>query len=240
MGDDETRTRRSSQSGGASIEVFCDSNVLLNYLNREWEAPNGVELLEASTVYVVISEEVEAEVRSLVSRRHDLYRDVLEFVLNEDGRIEEFAPDRRLQPNDYRHLTTVLMELSGEDRPDSLVRLREFISQYRKSAEALFALYIDEVVLTAAPFLLEMDLGDVIENSADRRIVAGAADWTSQGGSGVLVTNDIDDIVDLRDEINAIIEDHLGTDCVLVILRPREVEVPPSPRGESQPADADT
>lgn len=208
------------------FEAFCDSNILINYLNREWESSTGVDIVESNHVLVVISEDVEEEVENLIERRWNLYQDVLGYLLDEEGRIAEFTYSDYLPENDYRHLGNLQMELSSESPEMALTRLREFTSEYRRSAEMLFEEYVTEVVFTSPPFLFEMDLDEVIPKNPDAVIVAGAADWTDQGGSGILITNDSSDIVDLRDSINEVIEEHLGENSTLVIIRPTEVDPP--------------
>jgi predicted nucleic acid-binding protein len=207
------------------VETFCDTNILTNYFNQEWEASRGVELVEADQILIVVSEQVQTELNELVDRRRDLYRDLVEYLLEQDGRIEEYSPSDYIPKNDYRHLQELQMELANEDRAEVLMRVREFIARYKQRADTLFSAHVHKVVLTASPFLFEMDLDDVIPNSSDAAIVAGAADWTSQGGSGVLITNDTSDIVDFRDEINKVIENHLGPESTLLIWRPTDVEL---------------
>lgn len=209
----------------APVEAFCDTNILINFLNQEWEGLQGAQLVEADAILIVISEQVQTEIEQLVGRRYDLYQDVVQFLLERDDRIEEFSTSEYLQKNDYRHLQQLQMELASEDPAEVLMWLREFSSQYKQRADGLLNEHVHDVVVTAAPFLFEMDLDDVIPNSSDTAIVAGAADWSSQGGSGILITNDAADIVDLRDEINTVIEDHLDADSTLLIWRPREIDL---------------
>lgn len=207
------------------IEAFCDTNILINYLNQEWERQRGAELVEADPILIVISEQVQTEIERLVDRRKTLYLKVVEFLLEQDGRIEEYSPDEYVPKNDYRHLQDLQMEFSDDDPAEALMRLRELSSKYKQRAAALLDEHVHEVVFTAAPFLFEMSLDDVIPNSSDTAIVAGAADWSNQGGTGVLVTNDTSDIVDFRDEINEIVEDHLDTESTLHIFAPGEIEL---------------
>lgn len=207
------------------VEVFCDTNILINYLNQEWEGSNGAELVEADPFLIIISEQVQTEINTLVDRRHDLYRNVVQFLMEQDDRIEEYSTEEYIQKNDYRHLQQLQMELASEDPAEVLMKLREFSSQYKRRAAAMLGEHIHDIVVTAAPFLFEMALDDVIPNSSDTAIVAGAADWSSQGGSGILITNDTRDILDFRDDINTVIEDHLDSDSTLLIWRPMEVEL---------------
>lgn len=211
-------------SAESPTEVFCDSNILINYLNQEWEGLQGTKLVTSETVYVIISHAVEVELNDLVDRRLDLYGDFLQYLLGQQGGAEEYTPDKYLQGNDKKHLETVKMTLAGEDPAEAYKRLREFTLKYRSRADQLLDKYVHEVVFTSAPISLTFKLDDLIPNSDDVQIVAGAADWTDQGGSGVLATNDTGDIVDRREEINDLIEAHIGDDAFLYILRPREFD----------------
>lgn len=211
--------------GDDPVEVFCDTNILINYLNQEWESQQGAQFVEADAILIVISEQVQTEIDRLVERRQNLYQDLVQFLLERDDRIEEFSTSEYIQENDYRHLHQLQMELTSEDPAEVLMRLREFSSKYSQRAAGLLDEHVHEVVLTAAPFLFEMALDDVIPNSSDTAIVAGAADWTSQGGSGILLTNDASDIVDRRDKINSVIEDNLDADSTLLIWRPGDIDL---------------
>jgi hypothetical protein len=205
-------------------EVFCDSNILINYLNQEWEGLQGTELVTSEAVYVIISHTVEEELNDLVDRRLDMYGDFLQYLLGQQGKAEEYTPDEHLEGNDKKHLETVKMTLAGDDPAESYKRLREFTLKYRSRADQLLEQYVHEVVFTSAPLTLTFELDDLIPNSKDVQIIAGAADWSDQEGSGVLATNDTGDIVDRREEINDLIEAHFGDDALLYILRPREFE----------------
>lgn len=224
MGSDQSGDAELTPTPADPIEAFCDSNILLNYLNQEWERERGAKLVRADSVLIIIPARVKEEIEEVVDRRHEVYTAFVEFTLKEDGDIEDFSYDGRLVGNDGRHIRELQMELAKGDRRESLMRLREFAMQYRQRGTQLLSDYVEEVIQTAAPFMFEMELKRVIPNSADAAIVAGAADWTSQGGSGLLVTDDRKDIVDLTEEINEVINEHLGPETVLVIRTSAEIE----------------
>jgi hypothetical protein len=224
MGERPDAEDQALLSAESPVEVFCDSNILINCLNQEWEGLQGTKLVTSEAVYVIISHAVEEEINDLVDRRLDLYSDFLQYLLGQEGRAEEYTPDKHLQKNDRKHLETVKMTLAGEDPAEAYKRLREFTLKYRSRADQLLDHYIHEMVFTSAPLSLTFSLDDVIPNSDDVQVVAEAADWTDQGGSGVLATNDTEHIVDQREEINELIETHFGEEACLYILRPREFE----------------
>lgn len=226
MGSETTTGNTAEFSAEQPREAFCDTNILINYLNREWEAPGGALLIQSDAAVIVICEQVADEIRELIERRHEVYKDFLNFLLEQDGTIEDYSYSGRLQANDYGHIENLQMTLAAKERRRALMQLRRFVSKYRVRGEELLTEHVHEIVRTAAPFMFEMELQKLIPNSADAGIVAAAADWTDQGGSGLLVTDDAKDIVDLTDDINAAIEEHLGGHAVLTISRSRDITLP--------------
>jgi predicted nucleic acid-binding protein len=67
-----------NQGGGHSTKptdeesVFCDTGILINYMNLEWERDLTSKLLEDHSGDVVISESVVEEFSSIIDRRADI------------------------------------------------------------------------------------------------------------------------------------------------------------------------
>jgi predicted nucleic acid-binding protein len=82
-----------SRSVSKADSVFCDTGILINYMNLEWERDHTSELVEGHSGDLVISESVEEEFANIVERRADIYLDFLEVVLEKEGAVEEFSPE---------------------------------------------------------------------------------------------------------------------------------------------------
>lgn len=213
-GDDERPTTSGEEA------VFCDTGVLINYMNSEWERDYSTGLLEECACDVVISESVEDEFRNIIDRRADIYLDFLEFLLEADGAIEDYSPRGKRTANDQSHVVELQQRLATMDEKKALKRLRRFGRRYENKAEHLLDALIAEVVWAAPPMTLTFALDDVMGNANDATIVSDAADWSNDGGDGNFAALDQQDILQLAEDINEIIEDELGGSAVLTIDQP--------------------
>lgn len=211
---------RAEDTTSAITAVFCDTGIFINYVNQEWERDHTTELLEEHSCDIVVSETVKEEFESVTDRREDVYMDLLGFILEEEGDIEEFSPSTTLQGNDHSHIQGIQFDLASEDRREVARRLRRFGKKFSKRAEKVTDSLIDEVFYAAPPFMLSFDLQEVIDNENDSVIVAEAADWTNEGGSGYFVTLDKEDLLELSDAINEVICEEFTPDAVLHIVAP--------------------
>ena len=218
-----------NQGGGHSTKptdeesVFCDTGILINYMNLEWERDHTNKLLEDHSGDVVISESVEEEFSSIIDRRADIYLDFLEFVLANEDAVEEFSPRGKRTANDHSHIVEIQQQLSTVDHKEVARRLRRFSRRYEKQAEHLLNELIAEVIWTAPPMMLTFALEDVMDNANDATIVSEAADWSNEGGDGNFAALDKQDILNLADEINGVIEKELDPAGRLNIGHPSDL-----------------
>lgn len=211
-----------------TTQAFCDTCVLLNYLNQEWERDKTTAFFEAERLEQVISETVESEFENVVDRRLDLYEDFVEFI-NRGGEVAEYTPDRGYL-NDQRHVReiqeAVLTADDTETTPQAAKRLRRFSRRFEQKADAIVAQEIAEVVFTSPPLSLTFSLRDIIDNENDCDVVADGADWAAQGGSGLFITLDGEDILELADKINDVICEEFDEEGTLHITPP-DADLPP-------------
>jgi hypothetical protein len=211
-------------------EVFADTCILLNFVQSEWEGDRTSELINHDAIEAVISQTVYDEFESVCERRQDIYPDFLDFLLEEDGEIEEYDPGSRrvyFDSNDVGHIRTIQYELADEeDRREVQYRLRRFIKAAESRIEYLKSKFKGQIIDPIAPLELRFALDDEIENSADVRVITDAAAWTANGGSSVLVTQDCEDIVDSVEDINAVIRAEQDDEWTLVITVPGDVVDP--------------
>jgi len=207
--------------------VFADTCVLLNFVQQEWERSYSTALVQSESVDIVVSQNVVEELESVSSRRYEIYDDLIDFLLGQQADIEDYDPsDRRVYigNNDATHVRNLQMKLSSlEDQREVLRRLRKFVRSAGRRVEHLETALKDHTIDPLAPYGLELALTSLLDHGADARIVTDAAAWTADGGSGVLVTLDDDDLFENEDEIVELLEDKQGPDWVIEILPPDEV-----------------
>jgi predicted nucleic acid-binding protein len=215
-----------AQEGGQKVvfpdseSVFCDTNILQNYLNLEWEQDQTTELLENFTGDIVTSDSVEAEFWNVVDRRSDIYPNLLSYLSDDENPIGEYSISGRNYSNDKEHVRRIQQELIQMDKTEAAGRLRRFSRRYESKAEYVIEEMIAEIIFTAPPFELSREIDKTIDNSHDSKIVSEAADWTKEGGDGNLAALDRKDILDFTDEINEIIKEKLGPEGCLKISEP--------------------
>lgn len=207
-----------------STEVFADTCVLLNFVQREWERDYATALVTSESVTLVVSETVIEELADVAVRRRNIYEDVIDYLLETEAGIEEYDPgDRRVYigDNDAKHVRNLQERLAGlDDRREILRRLRQFVRAARRRVEHVESLLEGRVIDPVPPLELRFAVDGVLDHDADTRIVTDAAAWTADGGSGVLVTLDDDDIFQHADRINELLETKQGPEWVLQITRP--------------------
>lgn len=211
----------------ASGEIFADTCVLLSFVQQEWERSRSTALIQSETVEVVVSQNVLEELKDVSKRRHDIYEDLIDFLLEQETDIEEYDPSNRrvyIGSNDATHVRNLQMKLSSlNDQREVLRRLRQFVRAAGRRIDHLETLLEDRTIDPLAPYGLELSLASLLDHSADARIVTDAAAWTADGGSGVLVTLDDDDLFEHEDEIGELLENEQGPDWVIELSRPDEI-----------------
>lgn len=208
-------------------EVFADTCILLNFVQSEWEGDVTSELINHNHVTIVVSQSVYEEFEKVCARRQDIYPDFLDFLLEEEGDIEDYDPTSRrvyFDSNDVSHIRSIQYELADvEDKREVQYRLRRFIRAAKSRIQHLKTKYGDEVIDPMVPLELRFALDGEIENSADVRVITDAAAWTANGGSSILVTRDTQDILDRVDKINEIIRNEQNDEWTLIISVPQAV-----------------
>lgn len=230
------RKQRDPALEGRPETVFLDTSVLLNFIQSDFETDHSSTLFRDGLPSVVVGVSVKEEFEAVGARRDDIYPDFVDFVLEADGRIEEYDPTERrpyFQPNDFRHVESIQMELAQlESRAEIQRRLRRFVRAIERRIEYLLTEVIPEALFDQQPGLsLVFALQEPIENKADVRVVADAALWAAEApaSSGVFLTLDRDDILDCAAEINAAICEARDESWELKILHPAAInELPPA------------
>lgn len=211
-------------SDNVPISVFADTCILLNFIQREWERNRSTEIIESDNIDIVISDNILDEFEDVVARRQDIYKDLIDFLLEDDGEVKDYDPGERrvyIGSNDVNHIRDIQMELASlENSQEVLHRLRRFVRAVGRRADYLKSSLEDSTVVPLAPFSLELALASLIDNSADARIVTDAAGWTANGGSGILITLDGNDLLEHAEEIAELLVDEQGSDWIIEITHP--------------------
>ncbi|GAB3669574.1 hypothetical protein [Halopiger thermotolerans] len=203
--------------------IFVDSSVLLDYtLDR---AKDSSKLLLDSKTRFVTSETVRREVSNLVTRRESVYRDILEFAAT--GRLSEYSiPQGRLSRNDRQKLTSLIEELIGmDDDAVILKRIKERVRRVSRAEELLFESsdsIIDNVVPSELPPQIKGYLRNIIYNDSDVRVLANAAVWSENGGTGTVATTDHNDMISKRESILEVTNKNREVGTVFVFT-PKEI-----------------
>jgi hypothetical protein len=207
--------------------VFADTGVLLNYLQREWERDRSTALIASNVVEIVVSERVVGELDAVTDRRHDIYEDLLDYLMTTESRIEDYDPSERhvyIGKHDGSHIRNVQMNLASLDESrEVLRRLRRFLRAVGRRLDHLEEILADSTIDPLAPLEFELAINTLIDHGADASIVTDAASWTANGGSGVFVTLDRDDLLDRESDIAAILDEKQGPDWVIRIRLPDEI-----------------
>lgn len=205
-------------------EVFVDTCILLNFVQREWERDHATDLVTSTSVTLIVSETVLQELADVVARRRDIYEDMVDYLLESEREIEEYDPaDRRTYfgTNDARHVRNLQEQLAGlDDRREVLRRLRRFVREAKRRVEHVQSALEANVIDPVPPLGLRFAIDDLLDHDADTKVVTDAAAWTANGGSGVLVTLDDDDLFEHADRINDLLESEQGPEWILRITRP--------------------
>ncbi|WP_254523985.1 hypothetical protein [Natrinema caseinilyticum] len=215
-----------------TTEVFADTCILLNFVQREWERDHVTALVASTSVTLIVSETVLEELRNVVARRHDIYEDMVDYLLETEQEVEEYDPsDRRTYfgGNDTRHIRNLQGQLAGlDDRREVLRRLRQFVRAAKRRIEHIESTLEANVIDPVPPLELRFAINDVLDHDADTKVVSDAASWAADGGSGILVTLDDDDLFQHAERINELLADKQGPEWMLQITRPDDILTEPT------------
>ena len=221
--------------GNDSIEnpanVFVDTNILLNYAHEGIERTKS-SLVDDDTVEVVVGVTVAEELAVIQERRSDIYTDFVDFLLTEDGEIDDYDPSSRrqyFQHNDQRHIKQIQRKLSQlDDRATIQQRLRSVIRMIKRRLEHLLDEVIPETLFDQQPGLtLLFALQKVIPNKDDGSVVGDAALWAAEGpgSSAIFVTMDRHDLLDYENQINTTLRNKKDDSWALTFAHPKDIEL---------------
>ena len=185
-----------SEPKGTVEDVFADTCVLFDYaVERESEAITVFE--DRAALNNVVSQRIEREFDSVATRQQDIHRELLKFATS--GELNKYEPENvGRQKNDVRYVVGLYSELTdAEDNVEAIRRLNELINRLEKAQDELFGPEGRLTILTVDGVDAQLMglLRGVVENEADVRVLCDAVAWSRNGGSGVFLTEDTEDIL---------------------------------------------
>jgi hypothetical protein len=177
-------------------DVFADTCVLFDYaVERRSDARSLFDT--GDEIEKVVSRRIEREFDSVATRKQDIHRELLEFAAADE--LDEYEPQGDVsQKNDVRYVVSLYSELTDlAHEVDDVRRLTELIPRLEKASDELFGAEGCITVLTVDGVDARLIglLRGVIENEADVRVLCDAVAWRRDGGSGVFLTEDSEDIL---------------------------------------------
>lgn len=207
-------------------EAFADTNILLNFVQQEWESGQGAVLIDSDAIDITVSKSVMEELHNVTTRRRDIYEDILDFLMTEEEAVVDYSPAEAhvyISSQDETHILNMQEKLVDiEDDGEVLRRVRKYVRAVRRRVEYLEAKFEDEAIDPIPPLELTFAVDELINHSDDAKIICDAAAWSAENGTDNLVTNDTDDMLSYEDEITEILEEECGPEWVIDIQRARE------------------
>lgn len=211
--------------------VFLDTSVLLNFVHRGMERDFTSYLLSEKGPSPIIGVTARDEIEAVRERRTDIYADFVDFLLANDGRIEEYDPTERrpyFQGNDRSHVETIQMRLAQlDDRAEIQRRLRRFVREAERRLEHLLDEVIPDALFDQQPgLMLIFALQEIIQNDDDCSVIGDAALWAAEDSdsSGVFLTMDREDLLEMEAEINSTLREKRDSSWELRIRHPTAIE----------------
>jgi len=182
-------------TAGKSDEVFTDTSVLFNYTFKDDDGSARQLILQHSCSQCA-SENVRTEFERVRDNRKQLCNEIIPYVAN--GNLDEFEPSNaeQLSPNDRDFLENFRDTISELDPATAIKRVNRRLRQLKAGWDDLFKEpnpYVSIVSYERVGAGLVGNLSGIVENNADCRIIADAADWCYNGGCGIFITSDKDD-----------------------------------------------
>jgi hypothetical protein len=209
---------------------------LLNFVHRGIERDFSASLLDDGKPDVVVGVSVKEEIEAVRDRRADIYPDFVDFLLADNGKIEDYDPTERrpyFQENDRSHIQTIQMRLAQlDDRAEIQRRLRRFVRAAERRLEYLLSEIIPDALFDQQPgLMLIFALQETVPNDDDCNVIGDAALWTAEepDSSGVLLTMDRDDLLAIEVDINDTLREERDDSWELRIFHPSVLDdLPPT------------
>lgn len=196
----------------ASDEVNLDTSVLINYLYAslpgQLEEPRGSQtILGGDAITTIIGGKAEGEFEALCNRRHDLYADVVSFLLTSEKSIFEYDPRQRdlhTSDNDRTHFQkNIQMSWHDKDKREQLSLLRRINQDLEVHQHRILTDLIDDRYPRQENKQLLARLKQDLDIGQDRDIIVDAVEIANKGRAPVLLALDSDLVDEEHQELLA-------------------------------------
>lgn len=186
------------------IEVFTDTSVLFNYA-LDVDKQRADELLLERQCRVISSKAVRQEFERVMERRQAIHTQLLPYIKNE--KVGEFKPknSESLSNNDWGYVREFCRALSNVEPAEAARRVQERNRQLKQAYRQIFEIKDSLVVIEQMPprdASLLGNLSGVVHNDDDVRILCDAVEWCRNGGTGIFLTSDKDDMLPGEDRVD--------------------------------------
>lgn len=218
--------------------AFADTSILINYIQQDIVTDFTSTIVEGDRIEIIVGINVKEEFEEVSERRNHIYKDFLDFIIKEDGDVEDYDTSSRriyIGPNDEEHVRELQMKLiQYETRSEILRKLRKYLKHIDKRIEYIEKNIIEKNLFDDMPGpIVVIELDDEIPNDDDVNVVADAALWSAEGhnSSGVFLTKDGDDLLEMEENINEALRAVRDKTWELDIIHPKELseEAPEEP-----------
>lgn len=184
------------------LEAFTDTSVLFNFA-LDVRQQRADELLVHHECVVVASETVKREFEGVMKRRQQIHTQLLPYIKRDEvERFETEQPDS-FTSNDWGYIHDFRDILDELEPAEAARRVQERNRQLKQGYRELFEFDSPHVIVVQVPSRDASLLGNVsgiVQNDADARILCDAVEWGRDGGSGILLTSDVSDMLAESDE----------------------------------------
>lgn len=218
--------------------AFADTSILINYIQKDIVTDYTSTIVEGDRIEIIVGINVKEEFEEVSERRNHIYEDFLDFIIKEEGDVEDYDQSSRriyIGPNDEEHVRELQMKLiQYETRSEILRKLRKYLKHIDKRIEYIEKNIIEKNIFDDMPGpIVVIELDDEIPNDDDVDVVADAALWSAEGNnsSGVFLTKDGDDLLEMEENINEALQAVRDKTWELDIIHPKELseEAPEEP-----------
>lgn len=218
--------------------AFADTSILINYIQKDIVTDYTSTIVEGDRIEIIVGINVKEEFEEVSERRNHIYEDFLDFIIKEEGDVEDYDQSSRriyIGPNDEEHVRELQMKLiQYETRSEILRKLRKYLKHIDKRIEYIEKNIIEKNLFDDMPGpIVVIELDDEIPNDDDVDVVADAALWSAEGNnsSGVFLTKDGDDLLEMEENINEALQAVRDKTWELDIIHPKELseEAPEEP-----------
>ncbi|MFB1063553.1 hypothetical protein [Natrinema sp. H-ect4] len=193
----------SSVGSGEFESLFTDTCILLSFTLNDDDGTAQV-LLEEHQADNVVGNTVKREFQNVKERRELIVESIYGCTDLGNWTVPSSV---NMSPNDRNWCAELLAEIDSlGDRESIKKRLSFEERKIKRGWDLLFGStkpLIDDVWPNTLDARLLGDLRAHVDNESDRKVICECADWGANGGTGILITTDYQDIISAKSDIRS-------------------------------------